>query len=139
MTYQRLAMGSVRRGSASNAEHKGDEKPDQLIRDQEEDRGCRYHDEHHQRGDHRFAPARPRDLLGLGSDLLQKLKRTDLCHPGTCGDVVCPQIGTRSPTAKNGTEWRFLFGSTFAAEVRLRAARDGAFSTARRCNRQGIE
>ena len=57
----------------------------------------------------------------------------------TYGDVVCPQIGTRSPTAKNGTEWRFLFGSTFAAEVRLRAARDGAFSTARRCNRQGIE
>ena len=55
----------------------------------------------------------------------------------TYGDLVCPQIGTRSPTANNGTEWRFLFGSTFAAEVRLRAARDGALTTARRRNRQG--
>ena len=56
----------------------------------------------------------------------------------TYGDLLDPQIGTHSPTAKNGTERRYLFGSMFAAEVRLRAARDGGLSTASRCNRQEI-
>ncbi len=57
----------------------------------------------------------------------------------TYGDWFVSKIGTRGPTAKNETDWRFLFGSTFAAEVRLRAAHDGALSTARRRNRQEIE
>src|SRR5215813_11593480 len=75
--YQRLAMAVP---SGSDAEDEGHEVADHLIRHEEEDGGDARHDEHHQRGDHGLAPGRPRDLLGLGADLLQKLERTDLRH-----------------------------------------------------------
>src|SRR5215813_4104189 len=75
--YQRLAMAVP---SGSDAEDEGHEVADHLIRHEEEDGGDTRHDEHHQGGDHGLAPGRPRDLLGLGADLLEKLERTDLRH-----------------------------------------------------------
>src|ERR1700681_4627054 len=75
--YQRLAMAVP---NTSNPQHERHEKPNQLIGDEKEDAGETRHDEHHQGGDHGLAPRRPRDLLGLGADLLQELERTDLRH-----------------------------------------------------------
>ena len=46
------------------------------------------------------------------------------------------QIGVRSPTLKDETERRFLFGSRFAAEVRLPGRRRWLLPTARGHTRQ---
>ena len=67
-------------GIGSDAEDERHGVADHLIRHEEEDGGEGRHDEHHQGGDHGLAPGRPRDLLGLGADLLEKLERTDLRH-----------------------------------------------------------
>src|ERR1043165_6936617 len=97
--YQRLAMAVP---TISDPEHEGHEVADHLIRHEEEDGGEARHDEHHQGGDHGLAPGRPRDLLGLGADLLQKLERTDLRHsflpcPRTRARRTAPTIGPVRP------------------------------------------
>src|SRR5690349_8082889 len=77
--YQRFAM-AVSIASASDAEDEGHDVADHLIRHEEIHPGEPDHDEHHQGGDHGLSPGRPRDLLGLGADLLEELERTDLRH-----------------------------------------------------------
>src|SRR5215470_16881289 len=75
--YQRLVMRSFPPGcSTADAKDKRHDKTHDLVRDEEENRCDRHHDEHHGGRDHRLAPGRPSDLLGLGADLLQELKWT---------------------------------------------------------------
>src|SRR5579883_683757 len=81
--YQRLAMlfsAVLSVMSAADAEDERHEIADDLIRHREEDAGQYHHDEHHDRRDHDLPPGRPRDLLGLGPNLLEELERTDLRH-----------------------------------------------------------
>src|ERR1700683_1545870 len=74
--YQRLAM-FLSATSGADAQHEGHEIADHQIRDREEDASEPDHHEHHDRGDHDLLAGRPRDLLGLGADLLEALLRTD--------------------------------------------------------------
>src|ERR1700724_3564871 len=74
--YQRLAMG-LPAVSGADAEDEGDGDAEDRVRSRKEDAGKRDHHEHHDGGDHHLAPGRPRDLLGLGANLLQELLRTD--------------------------------------------------------------
>src|SRR5262245_66359961 len=82
--YQRLGLAEVvavavsfisLKPSDSHAEHEGNGNADQLIRDQEKNRGDRHHDEHHG-GRNRGLPARwPSHLARLIAHLLEKLER----------------------------------------------------------------
>src|SRR5262245_12322417 len=61
--------------SDSHAEHEGNSNADQLIRDQEKNRGDRHHNEHHG-GRNRGLPTRwPSHLARLIAHLLEKLER----------------------------------------------------------------
>src|SRR5439155_20975995 len=66
-----------RRLSSVNAEQEGDDKTDELIRGEEEDRSQRNHHEHHDGGDRRLAAGRPGDLRGLRAHFLQEFERAE--------------------------------------------------------------
>src|SRR5271169_4353955 len=69
-----LIAGSL---SGANAEHEGNGDSNQLIRDQEKNRGYRHHDEYHAGGDHGFLARGPSDLAGLLAHFLQEAERAD--------------------------------------------------------------
>src|ERR1051326_2850100 len=89
--YQRLAMAgdlvvfSLTDCSASKVQHRGYQQPDELIRDQEEYRRDRHHDEHHRSGDCGLATRRPGDLLRLVAHLLHELEYVCLGHDRITG------------------------------------------------------
>src|SRR6185437_7379740 len=72
---------------------------------EEEHRGNRHHDEHHDGGDGGLLAGRPGDLLALGAHFLQELERTDFRHG-------FGQIGIPSPTFKDETDRRILLGES---------------------------
>src|SRR6185437_1072788 len=63
--------------STSDTEHEGNGDPDDLIREQEENRSDRHHHEYHGGCDHGLLARRPGDLAGLLAHFLQETERAD--------------------------------------------------------------
>ena len=113
--YQRFGLVMVSVISAPDPQQQVDDDKDQLIGGEEEYRRQRDHDEDHGGGDRGFPARRPRDLRGLGANLL-----------GEFEDVQCHrkiQIWFPPPNLKDDIRPRGSFlGMRAAAEVRYRAA-----------------
>src|ERR1700676_217377 len=80
---------------AADRENGRDDQAHDLIRKEKEYRSDHHHDEHHGGGDHRLAPRRPGDLLGLGAHLLHELERVEFCHDS----CRCPERRGPQPSS----------------------------------------